>query len=113
MLADSPDFHMITRDDAKERCLIASRAFKPGEAIYQMDYWSAEVMPMHVTNHACDANATFDEAGTLVALRAIATDEEITFNYLNNPTPASPWNFACECGAPNCTGWIKATAQPE
>lgn len=93
--------------------MIASRAFKPGEAIYQMDYWSAEVMPMHVTNHACDANATFDEAGTLVALRAIATDEEITFNYLNNPTPASPWNFACECGAPNCTGWIKATAQPE
>jgi len=112
-LANSADFHLITRNDAKERCLLASRAFSPGEAIYQLDYWSAEVMPMHVTNHSCDANATFNEAGTLVALRNIAAGEEITFNYLDNPTPASPWNFECHCGASNCIGWIHAAAQSD
>jgi hypothetical protein len=108
-LLHSTDFQMMTRDDAKQRCLIASRPFKIGAAIYQLDYWSQEVMPMHVTNHSCAPNARFNETGTLIALRDIPVGEEITFNYLDTPTPASPWNFACQCGAANCIGWVKAT----
>ncbi|MFN0121149.1 MAG: SET domain-containing protein [Blastocatellia bacterium] len=104
----SDDYEMRISADAKARGLFARRAFRAGEAIYQMDYWSAETMPMHLTNHSCDANAGFDATGMLRALRGIAADEEITFNYLDHPTPASPWNFACLCGAANCIGWIRA-----
>ncbi len=66
-------------------------------------------MPIHATNHSCDPNAAFDAEGMLVALRDIAPNEEITFDYLKHPTPASPWNFACRCGSSNCVGWISAS----
>jgi hypothetical protein len=105
---NTENFRMVVADDAKARSLFATRAFKAGEAIYPMDYWSEELMPMHVTNHSCDANASFNEDGLLTALRDIAEDEEITFNYLQNPTPASPWHFECLCGAANCIGWVNA-----
>ena len=109
-LWSTADFQIGTTAD-KGHGLFAARAFKAGEAIFQMDYWSEEIMPMHVTNHSCDANASFDEAGRLIALRDIPVGEEITFNYLDNPTPASPWNFECHCGAANCIGWIDATSR--
>jgi SET domain len=104
------NFEIVIRPDAKERCLFSKRVYQPGEAIYQMDYWTEEVMPMHVTNHSCDPNATFNEQGMLVALRDIPAGAEITFNYLNNPTPASPWDFACQCGSSNCIGWVKTAS---
>jgi hypothetical protein len=111
-LSSTEHFQMITTDDAKARSLFTTRAFKRGEAIYQLDYWSQEVMPMHVTNHSCEPNAEFDETGMLTALCDIPVGAEITFNYLNTPTPASPWNFECQCGALTCQGWISA-AQPD
>jgi SET domain len=109
-LSSTENFEVITSADAKERCLFTTRAFKSGESIYQMDYWSKEVMPMHVTNHSCEPNARFDESGMLVALQDIPSGVEITFDYLNTPTPASPWNFACQCGTASCIGWVKAAS---
>lgn len=110
LLSNTEHFQMVATADAKGRSLFATRAFKTGEAIYQLDYWSQDLMPMHVTNHSCNPNASFAETGTLSARCDIPAGAEITFNYLDHPTPASPWNFECHCGAENCIGWIDATA---
>ena len=86
--------------------LFAARRFAKGEGIYRFDYWSAAEMPIHATNHSCDPNASFDAEGMLRAARQIEAGDEITFDYIAHPIPASPWNFKCECGAKNCVGWI-------
>lgn len=92
--------------------LFATRKFGAGEPIYRLDYWSRPRMPMHLTNHSCDPNARFDEAGMLVASREIEPGDEITFDYRAHPLPASPWNFKCECGAVSCAGWVDVRASP-
>lgn len=107
-LPTNPDFYVRENLTGKGAGLFAARAFARGAHIYPFDYWSHESMPIHFTNHSCDANAAFDEGGTLIALRDIKPDEEITFDYLAHPIPASPWNFACGCGAQDCVGWIQA-----
>jgi uncharacterized protein len=67
-------------------------------------------------NHACDANCRLADAG-LVALRAIAPGEQLTFNYNVFPaerrtTPNDDWwwdplwSFDCACGSQNCQGRI-------
>lgn len=110
-LSSTEHFQMITTEGAKRRSLFTTRAFTAGEAIFQLDYWSQALMPMHVTNHSCEPNAGFDATGMLRALHDIAAEVEITYNYLQHPLPASPWNFACQCKAASCVGWIEATAQ--
>jgi hypothetical protein len=60
------------------------------------------------TNHSCDPNTgiRLNEKGTIiVALRAIAPHEELTYDYstyLNNPYET----MHCHCGAPACRGVI-------
>lgn len=61
-------------------------------------------------NHSCDPNVYFDtERMQLVALRDIATDEELVFFY-----PSTEWNmeqpFSCYCGSPRCLGTIRGAA---
>lgn len=104
--SSSEGFEVRLIDDQKGFGLFATRKFSVGESIYRMDYWSQPQMPMHMTNHSCDPNASFDEGGMLVAVRQIETGEEITFDYVANPLPASPWNFECRCGAKDCVRWI-------
>ncbi|MGH9840609.1 MAG: SET domain-containing protein [Blastocatellia bacterium] len=106
-LSSLEDFRVLDLE-GKGAGLLATRPFKCGDGIYAFDYWSKEVMPMHLTNHSCDPNASFNEEGILVALREIAPGEEITFDYLRHPIPASPWNFECHCRSENCIGWIAA-----
>jgi hypothetical protein len=101
------DFHVREGHEQKGAGLFASRPFCQGEEIYRFDYWSQKLMPMHFTNHSCDPNATFNAAGMLVAIRNIEPGEELTFDYLLHPTPASPWDFECSCGAESCIGWVK------
>jgi hypothetical protein len=84
-----------------------------GEAIYRLDYWSRAEMPIHATNHSCDPNATFGRDGMLAAVREIEAGEEITYDYVAHPLPASPWNFECLCGAAGCVGWVDARAGQE
>lgn len=106
-LSDTSDFYIVSDEGGKGAGLFATHAFRAGEALYPLDYWSEEVMPMHATNHSCSPNAAFNEAGMLIALRDIAADEEISFDYRQTPTPASPWNFECLCQSPNCVGWLR------
>jgi len=101
-------FQVLQVNPQKGVGIFATRKFDAGEGIYRLDYWSRAQMPIHVTNHSCDPNASFDEAGVLVAVREIGPGEEITYDYVAHPLPASPWNFKCGCGAKGCVGWVDA-----
>lgn len=105
-MSNSEGFQVLKVDSQKGVGIFATRKFDAGEAIYRMDYWSRAQMPIHVTNHSCDPNASFDEGGVLIALRVIEPGEEITYDYVAHPLPASPWNFKCGCGAERCVGWV-------
>lgn len=68
--------------------------------------------PAHLqyVNHSCAPNAFFDTTYmSLIALKAIAAGEEITFFY-----PSSEWDmaqsFSCRCGSEQCLGEIKGAA---
>lgn len=68
--------------------------------------------PAHLqyVNHSCAPNAFFDTTYMLlIALKAIAAGEEITFFY-----PSSEWDmaqsFSCRCGSEQCLGEIKGAA---
>jgi SET domain-containing protein len=106
--SSSESFQVLQVSGQKGVGLFATRKFDAGESIYRFDYWSEELMPIHATNHSCEPNASFDEDGMLVAVREIGVGEEITFDYLAHPIPASPWNFQCVCGSKKCVGWIDA-----
>jgi len=110
LLLISESFEVLRAAHAKGAGLFARRKFRAGEGIYRLDYWSRAQMPIHMTNHSCDPNASFDEGGVLVALREIGPGEEITYDYVAHPLPASPWNFECGCGAEGCVGWIGVQA---
>ncbi len=106
--AFAQDFYTRPVSHAKGVGLFAARKFEPGETLYALDYWSEPEMPMHATNHSCEPNAAFNSDSVLVALRVILPDEEITYDYLTIPLPASPWNFECECGAEKCRSRVIA-----
>jgi SET domain-containing protein len=112
-LSSSESYQVLDINPQKGVGLFARRKFKVGESIYQLDYWSHEQMPMHATNHSCEPNASFNEDGMLVAVREIEPGEEITYDYVAHPIPASPWNFKCACEAKRCLGWINVGTSKE
>jgi len=66
-------------------------------------------------NHSCDPNCeAYEEDGRVFihALRDIAQDEELNYNYAliyeARHTPAIKKAFACYCGAANCSGVMLA-----
>jgi hypothetical protein len=57
-------------------------------------------------NHSCRPNVFFDlPRMSLLCLRPIAADDEITFFY-----PSTEWSmaqgFSCQCGSPSCLGYV-------
>ena len=65
--------------------------------------------PARFLNHSCDPNCEAQQEEDriwIVALRDIAPGEELTFNYGYD---LEEWqDHPCECGAPNCLGYIVA-----
>lgn len=52
-------------------------------------------------NHSCDGNVGFDEAGNFIAIKDIARDKELMYDYAL--AEANPnFRLACQCGAKNC-----------
>lgn len=63
--------------------------------------------PSDYFNHCCDPNAGLNGQITLVAMRDIAEDEEICFDYAMSDS--NPYDeFECGCGTPNCRGKVTA-----
>jgi len=56
--------------------------------------------PAARTNHSCDPNAGIIRNVFLVAMRKIAKNEEITFDY--SIITADNWILECKCGSPSC-----------
>ncbi len=63
--------------------------------------------PFRFINHSCDPNAAIMGTKTLVALKDIYSDQEITIDY--SMTDADPhWSIDCTCGTKNCRKVIRA-----
>lgn len=59
-------------------------------------------------NHSCDPNSGFIDGLRLVALRAIAAGEEITWDYSTAIDEEDFTGFTCQCGARNCRGSVRS-----
>ena len=60
-------------------------------------------------NHSCNPNAGLHGQIVLVAMRDIAADEEVTFDYamvLMDAPGAPAYEFECHCGSDNCRGVV-------
>lgn len=113
--------------------VVAAAPFAPGEAVLSFEgpacaapsRFTVQVgADLHVApddalwayvNHSCDPSCViaFEPSGAgparLVARRAIARGEQITFNYLTTEWElAAP--FECTCGAPACAGTVRGFA---
>ncbi len=63
--------------------------------------------PFRYINHSCNPNAAIMGIKTLVALKDISPDEEITIDY--SMTDADPhWSIDCTCHSKNCRQVIRA-----
>lgn len=57
-----------------------------------------------LVNHSCDPNCGvqfFDSRIVLTAIRPIAADEQLAFDYASTQN-AYPYRFLCGCGSPSC-----------
>jgi hypothetical protein len=61
--------------------------------------------PADYVNHSCTPNAGIRGQISLVAMRAILPDEEITFDYAMADSSSFD-EFPCACGAPDCRGRV-------
>jgi len=59
-------------------------------------------------NHSCDPNVGVKGQVIVLARRAIACGEELTFDY--ETTDVSPMPFECRCGVAECRGRIDGSA---
>jgi SET domain-containing protein len=57
-------------------------------------------LSMLYSNHSCDANLGIRGEITLVAMRDIRADEELTHDWAT--TDDDDYSVECKCGAPNC-----------
>lgn len=59
-------------------------------------------------NHSCAPNAGFSNGLVLVARRAVAPNEEITWDYSSAIDEEDFPGFHCCCGAPACRGTVRS-----
>lgn len=71
-------------------------------------YLDTEGTPFRYINHSCDANAAINGTKTVVALRDIPKDGEITIDY--SMSDADPFwrGIRCHCDAKHCRKVIRA-----
>jgi hypothetical protein len=76
-----------------------SRSIQIDEDLYMAPSVSPE--PGDFVNHSCEPSCGLRGSIMVVAMRAIAVGEELTFDYAM--CDSSPYDeFVCECGAPTC-----------
>jgi hypothetical protein len=124
------DVEIRTTHD-RGRGLFAKRVFHVGERIvsftgtvYTTEELPDEMLAMQVgpnewlaspgenaddcSNHSCDPNAGFLNGElALFAIRPIAADEEITWDY-STSIGWHGWFLECQCGSSNCRGIVRS-----
>ncbi len=69
--------------------------------------WIDPVPPYKFINHSCDPSSGIKGKITLVALRDMQADDEITLDYAT--IEGDPhWTMACACGSENCRKVIRS-----
>jgi len=102
----TPGERVLSIDDS--RIVDANHPLQPGEEQRHCDYLARGRVvlmqsPERHINHSCDPNAyvkTIDGKRCVIARRAIACGEEITYDYCINSDGNVVWN--CHCGAERC-----------
>ena len=109
--------------------LFATRTVRAGEALFTLDgpiitFTEASAMgdeqsyalqcgqnsyisltePARFINHSCDPNAGI-RRHTMVAIRSIAENEEVTFDY-STTMDEQYWTMVCHCKTPLCRGIV-------
>ncbi len=108
------DRSLFAKKSFKENDIISNFYFtdvydKPNRLTVQIgEHQHIELLPTYLEciNHSCEPNSFFDvEKKQLICIRAINTDEEITFFY-----PSTEWKmdvpFNCCCNCQYCIGYI-------
>lgn len=73
----------------------------------EKDVYIDPVAPYVYFNHRCEPNLSADEDGvTYIALKDIAANEELTFDY--STSEHSPWEMECGCGSAKCRKVVKS-----
>ena len=127
---DYADDDVTVRSTKCGKGVFAARQFLPGELVMEItgqlqptrnyggscyamelnEKWSLEpTIPAAYLNHSCSPNCellplTKYSLG-LLALCNIEPASEVTFDY---QWDAFDWIPRCQCGAPNCRGWVVA-----
>ncbi|QDS91375.1 SET domain protein [Roseimaritima multifibrata] len=122
------DRDVEVREGACGHGVHAVRQFLPGELVIEIcgqvlsqkkydgstyvmemdDEWYLEpTIPGAYLNHSCNPNAELlkltDSSMGIIAICNIEPGSEITFDY---QWTAGDWVPRCQCGAPNCRGWV-------
>lgn len=95
-LCDGERFNQLSRERQR-------RSLQVEENLYLVT--SVPDEPADYINHSCDPNAGIDGQIVLRAMRAIAPNEEICFDYAMSDGSAYD-EFECACGSLNCRHWI-------
>ena len=134
MRCTSPeDILYIANTSRTGRGLYSRRAFKSGELVFTMEgekrhYLSRTVedafrfenwlvidkdsfldpaSPYLYANHSCEPNLGIRDALDFIALRDIAPNEQLTYDY-SITTDELPWMMTCNCGQLSCRGTIRS-----
>jgi SET domain-containing protein len=92
---------LLTLNETRTRGPAAANALQVG-----VDRYIYLDEPGRFVNHSCAPNAAVVDDTRLVAIRPIATGEEIRFDY--STTVSDGWTMECFCGAAECRGLVVA-----
>ena len=69
---------------------------------FEKEKWRASTGIARIANHSCEPNCGIKNLFTIVAMRNIAADEEITWDYEMTENNYHGWEMDCKCGTPPC-----------
>lgn len=124
----SAKFLVVETGDERGRGITATVAFKKHECVtklsgiivnhttlntiqitptlYFSDQWFCRFLL-----HSCDPNSSIDLKNLeLKALRDISPGDYLTIDYASTDDSVT-FQFACNCNAPNCRGWVMGRAE--
>ncbi len=68
-------------------------------------YINTKKSPLRFINHSCDPNAAIVTPRTIIAIKDIGSDEEITMDY-SLTEAGQDYSIKCKCGTKRCRGLI-------
>lgn len=74
---------------------------------FKKNFWIDPYLPYKFLNHSCSPNSAIKGNVTLIAIKKIKKNEEITIDY--SIIEADPrWEMKCSCNKSNCRGIIRS-----